>query len=237
MKLLNWFAICIVCLNLAHAQKVTPTSLSFEAIPPNTSPLEGVALYNPGPDAMPPLIISVSGPFTLADNRCAKGVKPQTHCNVYLTYAPSEIGQRDSGTLTLDYGSGVSTVALGGAGVSGIPTWAKLDRPRNQCDKVQLGDGFAMFAQVGSNDKYYPPPTGESVSISCSLGQDVISVGSVQLKKVRQGFDQTDGVQFVPDQVGTWLCTMTYSGDGVLAPVQATVSLIVGTTYANRKCG
>jgi hypothetical protein len=123
------------------AQEVNPSSLSFEAVPPNTSPQESMIFLNVGTTPLT-VAVTVSGPFVIAQNRCANGVKPKTHCNVYLTYLPQCVGEVDNGALTINYGSGVATVQLIGQGVSSIPTSVAVDRPLGQCEKVHLGDSY-----------------------------------------------------------------------------------------------
>lgn len=238
-------ALCVLLLglNLAYAQTIhaVPSSMIFEVVPPNVSPVEALAFYNSGLGSLT-VAISISGPFALSENRCAKGVKSQTHCNVYLTYTASKIEQ-DTGTLTFDYGSGILAVPLIGNGVSGIPTSALLRPTTDQCDKIDVDTAFEMYGQIGVNDLYYALPTGEQVSISCNLGSETINAGTFTLEKIktRQKLDVLPDTpyppSFTPDEVGTWTCTMTYPGNGVLAPTSASATLIVGTTYGNRKCG
>src|SRR5271167_218272 len=81
------------------AQKVNPTSLTFEAVPPNTSPGEYIAFKNTGTTQLT-LSISITPPFVISESRCANGVKPNTHCYLYLTYTAQTIGEVDNGSLT-----------------------------------------------------------------------------------------------------------------------------------------
>jgi hypothetical protein len=94
----------------------------------------------------------------------------------------------------------------------------------------------ATYGKVGITDRYYSPPTGEQVCFSCTNGQETINAGTAILKRVDSLYDDTPHVEFTPDQVGNWTCAMTYSGDGVLGPTSAEVTLEVGTNYKNRKC-
>ncbi len=223
------------------AQKVEPTSLSFEAVPPNTSPQEGVAFTNTGTTTLS-LTVYVSGPpFAISENRCGNGVKPNSHCNLYLTYTPQVVGEVDNGTLTINYGEGVATVALSGNGVSSIPTWAHLGPAPHQCLKVQFGDPFSMLGKVGVEDKYYALPTGEPVYFSCTNGQATINFGPETLEACDRHcpsgpYDYVEP-SFTPSQVGSWTCTMTYDGDGILGANSAQVDFEVGTHYKHRSCG
>jgi hypothetical protein len=213
----------MLCLSsLLLAQQVVPTSLSFEAVPPNTGPLEDIAFTNTGTTQLT-LTISISGPpFAIGENRCGNGVKPNSHCNVYLTYSPQTVGEVDNGTLNINYGEGVVSVPLSGQGVAAIPTYVKMAFAPHQCDIIHVGHSFSMTAKVFVLDKYYALPTGEQVSASCTNGSDNINLGSATLQRCNRKhcgegpFDEAPfGVN--PDQTGTWSCTVTYDGDGILA--------------------
>jgi hypothetical protein len=213
-----------------------PTSLSFEAVPPNTSPFEDLAFLNQGSTTLT-LSISISGPpFAIAENRCGNGVKPNTHCNLYLTYSPQSVGAVDSGSLTINYGSGVTVVQLSGQGVSSIPTWAHLGVPEFESSKVPLGETYYLHGQVGSEDKFYAPPAGETAYLSCTTnGEESINNEGVSLALCNVARD-CPGVDAHPygtepyalaiytitptqtSQIGAWECTMSYDGDGLLGP-------------------
>ncbi len=211
------------------AQNVRPTTLSFEAVPPNTSPQEGIAFTNTGTTQLT-LTVGISGlPFTIAENRCGNGVRPGSHCNVYLTYTPATVGEIDNGTLTINYGEGVVTVPLVGHGVSAIPTAVKLGATRHQCKIVNLGGGFSMIAKVWVSDKYYALPTGEQVHASCTNGQENVDLGAATLTLCKGNgcpsgpYDQAPfGIS--PDQTGNWSCRVVYDGDGVLAAGEGLVT-------------
>lgn len=229
----------------AYAQQVNPTSLSFEAIPPNTSPEEGIAFTNTGTSELT-LSISISGPpFMIAENRCGKGVKPKSHCNLYLTYTPQTVGEVDSGTLSINYGEGVVAVPLSGQGVSSIPTWAHLRPAKYQCSKIHLGNPFSMYGTLGLEDKYYALPTGEQVYFSCTNGQETVNLGAVTLELCSKhcpedpggpGRYDDAGASFTPDQEGSWSCTMTYDGDGILGANSAEVAIEVKKPGKPERC-
>lgn len=238
MKRLTAIAAVLLLTGCFWGQEVTPATMFFEATPPNTSPIEEVAFLNQG-TANLSLSATISGPpFAIAQNRCLN-VRPDSHCNVYVTYTPQSVGVQDSGTLTLDYGAAQVSIALTGAGVAVIPTWSLMRPGPGQCDKVQVDTSFAMYAQVGVHDRYYTSPTGESVAISCTNGAENVDLGQFKLVFMNATTGQAGKApkaSIVPDQVGNWSCTLDYAGDGVLGPTQATVTFVVGTTYKNRKC-
>jgi Abnormal spindle-like microcephaly-assoc'd, ASPM-SPD-2-Hydin len=202
------------------AQHLRPTALTFEAVPPNTSPQEIIAFTNNGTAPLS-LAVSVNAPFSIAENRCANGVKPGTHCNVYLTYTPTSVGQVDNGTLTFNYGDGIVTAPLNGHGVSAIPTDVTMSLP--QCKIVNLGGDVPMIAKVRVPDKYYALPTGEQVHASCSNGQVNVDLGVQALTLCKRGegcggrpYDHAF-FDITPDQTGNWSCRVTYDGNGILA--------------------
>jgi len=150
-------------------------------VPPNTSPGEYLAFKNTGTTQLT-LSISVSGgPLAISESRCGNGVKPSTHCYLYLTYTPQTIGEADNGMVTINCGEGVVTVPLSGQGVAAMPTWAHLGPAPMQCLKIHLGDSFSMSGAVGIADKYYAPPTGEQVYFRCTNGQETVDLGAAPL--------------------------------------------------------
>jgi hypothetical protein len=224
----------------ALGQGTNPKSLSFEAVPPNISPAENLAFFNDGAIQLT-VSVSVSGPFTITENRCGNGVKPGTHCNLFFTYTPQAVRETDNGALTINYGGGITTVPLIGRGVASISTSAQLGPAPFQCLKVHLGNSIRMSGLVGVDDKFYALPTGESVSFSCTDGEETLDLGA-QTLVLSQGhrngrLHDLAGASFTPDQLGQWSCTMTYDGDGILGATSAAVIFEVSEKYANRRCG
>jgi hypothetical protein len=99
---------------------VTPTALNFgQVVVGQTSSPQDVVLKNTGDSELTVSAISVNGDFAITINHCANGVKPATHCNVYVTYTPTAPGT-DTGTLTFTDNASNSpqTVALTGTGIN-----------------------------------------------------------------------------------------------------------------------
>jgi len=224
--------VMFLCSSLLAAQEVKPTNLSFLAVVGQTSPQQTAAFFNKGTTQLS-LTISVEGPFAIPVNDCGRGVKPGTHCNVFVTYTPAEIGQ-DTGLLTFNYGEGTAMVTLSGSGVSAIGT--ELDDYSNFRDQYRLGHGVNLeakfFIDVDPKEGY-DIPYGESVFFSCSNGSETVNLGTSPIQracnkrhcpapahgKVESGF--------VPDQTGQWQCTATYPGDGVFGPTSTSWSFLI----------
>lgn len=229
----------LLAASLLIAQQVNPTSLRFEAVPPNTSPSENISFKNTG---LMPLSVSVSvdnPAFVIAENRCMNGVKPGTHCNVSFTYAAQFVGELDMGSVSFDYGQGMTTVPLTGNGVSSIATWSKLGPGPLGCLKVHLGNPVSPYGRVGVLDKYYALPTGEPVHFSCTNGKATADLGDVALQYCsRCPGPKHDYAQasFTPDQQGFWTCTMAYGGDGVLGPTSSEIVYQITKPGPPRKC-
>jgi hypothetical protein len=103
---------------------VSPTTLDFGAVLVNqTSPQKRVRLTNTGDSKLIVSNISITGPFALPVNKCANGVNPGSHCDVYLTFTPSDLGTQ-TGTLTFTDNASNSpqTVSLTGVGAATVPT-------------------------------------------------------------------------------------------------------------------
>ena len=99
---------------------VSPTALNFgEVVVGQTSSPQLVSLINIVNSELTVSTISISGDFALPTNHCANGVKPSTHCNVYITFTPTGIGTA-TGTLTFTDNASNSpqTVSLTGTGTN-----------------------------------------------------------------------------------------------------------------------
>jgi hypothetical protein len=99
---------------------VSPIALNFgSVILGQTSAQKLVSLKNTGNVELTVSDISISGDFALPTNHCANGVKPSTHCNVYITFTPTGLGTA-TGTLTFTDNASNSpqTVSLAGTGVN-----------------------------------------------------------------------------------------------------------------------
>ncbi len=99
---------------------VHPTALNFGQIAVGqTSSPQLVSLKNTGDSQLTISNFSISEDFAISTNDCEKGVKPGTHCNVYVTFTPPGVGAY-TGTLTFTDNASNSpqTISLSGTGVS-----------------------------------------------------------------------------------------------------------------------
>jgi hypothetical protein len=116
-------AFILVSVSSAVAQpdgQVNPTSLNFKSVLVGSASFQmDVALKNTGNVEMTVSSVSTSGPFSVTMNRCGNGVKPGTHCNVWVTYNP-QMAETDTGALAFTDNSSNSpqTVSLTGNGVA-----------------------------------------------------------------------------------------------------------------------
>jgi hypothetical protein len=79
---------------------VSPSALNFgQVVVGQTSPAQRISLVNTGNSELTISDISISGDFAITINHCANGVKPTTHCDVYVTFTPQSPGV-ETGTLT-----------------------------------------------------------------------------------------------------------------------------------------
>jgi hypothetical protein len=80
---------------------VSPTSLTFaQQIINTTSPARVVRLDNTGNVQMTVSAFQITSDYAIQTNYCTNGVKPNTHCDIYMTFTPTAIGTR-VGALTI----------------------------------------------------------------------------------------------------------------------------------------
>ncbi len=99
---------------------VSPTALNFgQVVVGQTSPPQRVSLTNIGDSELTVSDISISADFAITVNYCANGVKPETHCDVYVTFTPQAV-ETESGSLTFvdNASNSPQTVSLTGTGLN-----------------------------------------------------------------------------------------------------------------------
>jgi uncharacterized repeat protein (TIGR03803 family) len=69
---------------------VKPTSLTFGPQRlQTTSPAKRITLFNKSPLPITVTSVNLQGDFAVSANKCQNGVKPNTHCDVYVTFTPT----------------------------------------------------------------------------------------------------------------------------------------------------
>ena len=81
---------------------VKPTSLTFGPQPLNTtSSAKRISLFNTSSIPITVTSVNVQGDFAISANTCQNGVRPDTHCDIYVTYTPTGTGTAPrTGTIT-----------------------------------------------------------------------------------------------------------------------------------------
>jgi hypothetical protein len=182
---------------------VSPTSLNIIALVGQTSPQQKVSLFNTGTSQLTISSISISGDFALPVNHCAAGVKPGTHCDVYVTFAPKAV-ETETGTLTFTDNAANSpqTVSITGTGANTVNTITKLTASPKYISPGQSITFTVTVTSLGGGII----PNGELVTFSpndCGLGTGTLTGGVVVLSSATcQGdeYQQEIVAQYQGDQ-------------------------------------
>jgi hypothetical protein len=191
---------------------VSPTSLVFpqRQFLGTTSSPQLVRMTNIGNGPMT-LSVSTSGDFAIQDNRCLKGVKPNTHCDVYVVFSPSEVGTR-SGSLVFSFNGSNSPIAVSLSGV-GITNG---NSTTNLCTaNVLYSQPVSLCAQVTSDD------AGKQPSGSVTFFVDSANAGTATL------IGSQAQLQIPSPDAGTYVLQGQYNGDSNFQPSSGTGSFVV----------
>lgn len=181
---------------------VSPTSLTIQALVGQTSPPQRVRLTNTGDTELTVSNIAISGDFALPTNHCAAGVKPGTHCDVYVTFTPKAL-ETETGTLTFTDNATNSpqTVSLTGTGVNTVATTTKITA---SAKGIYAGQSITFTATVKSLGGGVIPD-GEQVVFTGSGGsgtgtlQNGVATATITLKGIGE-LGQEMLAQYVGDQ-------------------------------------
>lgn len=191
---LSLIVVMLFAASLLQAQQVNPASLVITAVPGYSSSPQNVVFSNTGTERID-VEVSLSGSaFALSENRCGNGVKPGTHCNVYVVYVPQAI-ETDSGSLTFTFNEQTVTVPITGNAVSIIPTqFARFSHNGPTIHFTLSADGDII-------------PDGELIYVSCIDYEGVNQTGgSGPLKNNRAMVTIGGGID-------DWECGAWYNGD------------------------
>ena len=180
---------------------VSPTTVNFGVVKVGqTSKQQIITLKNTGTAQLVVSDISISGYFALPVNKCAAGVKPGTHCNVYVTFTP-HAAETETGTLTFrdNASNSPQTVSLTGVGTDVTATVTTLASSPNPSVQGQAVTFTAVVVPA--------PPGGETVSFM--KGKTVVGTGTLS----------GGSAEFVTStfKVGTTSLTAVYGGDSQFA--------------------
>ena len=121
--------------------------------------------------------VQTTGDFQIQTNHCMNGVKPGTHCDVFVTFLPTALGPRTGTLFYNDNAQGSpQPVSLSGVGTSTRPTTTTLSSSPNPS---AYGKAVTFTAVVSSSAG--APPDGETVSFmkgTTLLGTGTLSGGS-----------------------------------------------------------
>jgi hypothetical protein len=145
------------------------------------------------------LTISITGPFSIPTNKCGRGVRPGTHCNVYVVYTPEAV-ETAYGALAFTFDSQTVSVSLTGNGVSIIPT--------SFTHVSHNGEGNV---NVTLNAEGYVIPDGEQVWLNC------IDYEGVKQYRNDGALKSNKATIVFTGPLEDWQCNVRYSGDSEFA--------------------
>jgi YVTN family beta-propeller protein/probable HAF family extracellular repeat protein len=180
--------------------QVKPTSLDFgyQLLGTTSSPLRD-SLFNVGNAKVTISNVQVTGDFQIQTNHCLSGVKPGTHCDVYVTFSPTAEGTRTGTLYYYDNAQGSpQIVSLSGLGTRVHATTTTLSSSPNPSAYGQAVTFTAVITSSGG-----APPNGEIVSFmnGTTLLKTVTMSGGVAKFKTSTL------------KVGTTSVTAVYGGD------------------------
>lgn len=195
MKLANFVTALslLIFASLLQAQEVKPANLTIVAVPGYASSPQDVRFFNTGNNEIE-LTVGVSAPFALSGNRCGKGVRAHSHCDVWVIYIPQALGT-DSGTLTFTFNGQNASVPITGNALSIIPTSMKA--------RYSSKSGFLITLSAEGD----VVPDGEQVFVDCIDYEGINEKGGSGPLK---GNKATVSFRLPPDK---WECNAWYNGD------------------------
>jgi hypothetical protein len=194
--------------SLLQAQSVKPTTLTMTTVPGDFSSSQDVAFINPG--SVPITVtVSTTGPFILLKNQCDNGVRADSHCNVYVIYGATAVGEMDTGTLVFSFNQQTITVPLTGYTVSIIGT------SMNAVWTPEKGGINVTMRAAGDLI-----PNGEDVDVNCQ-DEDGVEPYEVDIA-LKDNKVLVPGPRACSGQYCEWYaCWINYNGDAEFSPSSA----------------
>lgn len=214
-----------------HGQQLSETTVNFGGWPVGvTSVQHELAFKNAGTSVLAIGLTLSSGPFAIPVNKCGRGVKPGTHCNIWLTYTPKVLGEQDNGTVTFTYtGSGVNgsvSAALAGYGSGPFVTSTSMGFGPS-------GNVFNFFTTTYST---YQIPIGETILNTCTNEAGSVISYTAQISSYgrchkggcagpwRAYANWSQPIQEF--EYGSWSCQGEYVGDQEFAPSSGYANIV-----------
>ena len=223
----------------ASAMTVSPTSVDFGSVATGTSsaPLP-VTVSNASSAAIQINSVKTSAPFNVVSNSCGATVAAQSSCQIEVGFTPSQAGTA-TGTLTVDDGDGMQTVALQGIGASA---------PTDSLSPSSLAFPGTAVGQVSAAQSVQITNSGDEPLTSIAAGVSAgFQIASNNCTAQLAGHSSCSiGVEFAPAQAGAQTGTLTVSdllrtqtvslsGSGLSPPVFSVSPLTL--TFAQQQTG
>jgi hypothetical protein len=203
-----------------------------------TSAPSRISLFNTGTAQMTVSGLQVTGDYSIQTNYCGKGVKPSTHCDVYVAFTPKASGTR-TGTLTFADNAASSPQKVTFTGV-GATVSVSLS-PTSLAYPTQLINTISPAKTLTLTNKASTPLSITSISTTGDFTIATRTCGT----SLAAGTSCTVNVAFKPTGIGTRTGSLsaTYGGGGTPSKVTlsgiGTMVLVSPTslTYVAQKVG
>jgi hypothetical protein len=195
---------------------VSPSSVIFPTqLVSTTSAAKKISLFNTGTAQMTVAGLQVSGDFSIQTNFCGKGVKPSTHCDVYVTFTPKAAGTR-TGTLSFSDNAASSPQKVT---LTGVGTTVSLS-PTSLAYATQLINTASLPKTLTLSNK---GTTSLSITSISTTGDFAISSKTCGTS-LGAGTSCTINVTFKPTAIGTRNGSLSVTHNGGGSPSTATLT-------------
>ena len=217
-----------------------PATVNFGNVLTGTSSAPASVTVNNASTATVPIdSVGISGPFSIVSNSCGTtSLAAQSSCQIQIDFTPSQAGAA-TGTLSIDDGEGLQTVALQGTGASA---------PTDSLSSTSLVFPDTAVGQLSAAQSVQITNSGDepltSIAPAVSAGFQIASNNCTAQLAAHSSC--AIAVEFAPAQAGAQSGTLTVSdllrtqtvslsGVGLSAPVFSVSPLSL--TFAEQKTG